>query len=57
MPLNTPIKQILLPKTLAPLAEDLRSMHAIENLVEKDSEIEEGEIIPINENDSIIIKI
>ena len=57
LPLNTPIKQILLPKTLAPLAEDLRSMHAIENLVEKDSEIEEGEIIPINENDSIIIKI
>ena len=36
LPLNTPIKQILLPKTLAPLAEDLRSMHAIENLVEKD---------------------
>ncbi len=57
LPLNTPIKQILLPESLAPLTDDLQSMHAIEILVKKDIEIESGEIIPINETENIIIKI
>lgn len=57
LPLNTPIKQILLPKTLSPLINDLQSMHAIEFIAQKNTEIEDGELIELNENESITVKI
>ncbi|MHA1200059.1 MAG: class I tRNA ligase family protein, partial [Candidatus Heimdallarchaeaceae archaeon] len=57
LPLNTPIQQILLPKIVSPLINDLQSMHAIEFIAQKNAEIKDGELIELNENESITIRI
>ena len=57
LPLNTPIKKILLPQLLLPLADDLKSMHAIELIVKEESDIKDGKKLKINENENIFIKI
>jgi valyl-tRNA synthetase len=57
LPLNTPIKQINLPEILQPITNDLLSMHAIEQLVTTDTDIEDGEIVDINEEENIVVKI
>ena len=57
LPLNTPIKQITLPKILSPLINDLQSMHAIEEIIDEGTELEKGEIVSLNEEQIISIQI
>ena len=56
LPLNTPVKQIWIPEKLSSFINDLQSMHAIELVVQESSEIDDGDIIDINENENISIK-
>ncbi|TFG10809.1 valine--tRNA ligase [Candidatus Heimdallarchaeota archaeon] len=57
LPLNTPIKKITIPKVLIPLIKDLQSMHAIEKFAENIDTAGDSDLVELNEDTTIYVKL